>query len=199
MSYNKPVIPKFDFFEPIRNLHKKTPVIKETQFAVQFARAYVTQLKKIHSKSKKHSIAYAREIPINGFGIADLVMVSWNSGKLNSFQKLKSIESFIDCAKPTTRAFEIKLRNWRKCMAQANRYRYFSNTAIAVLPIDKCQAPLKHIETFKKIHVGLWGFSIKSNKITAYFTPKPAKSLNLQHYSKAIKTVNSASKSLPIV
>lgn len=200
MKANKLKIPKYIFFEPINNLKGKASsyVTEETKFTIQFAKAYISQLKSIHSNSKKQSISCAREIPINGFGIADLVTIAWDSNNFKPLERTNNIESFINNANPTIRAFEMKLNNWRKCMTQANRYRYFSNTAIAVLPLNKCPSALEYIETFKKISIGLWGFSPETNKIVPYFTPKISNPLIPKYYNKTIELVKSASRSLPI-
>ncbi len=96
------------------------------------------------------------------------------------------------------RAFEFKISNWRKALMQASRYKFFANVSIVVLPIEKCCSPLKYLNTFKKVSVGLWGFDKNANRIVAYFTPKPNKPIDSKYQIQALELVASVSKSLPI-
>ena len=201
MSNTPTGIPKLKFREPKRNLSGKAslPINKEDQFTIRFARAYLTQFESLHHKTPKTSIACAREIPINGFGIADFVTVAWNANRLPTKSSIKyDSKSFIQSAKPTMRAFEMKLSNWRRAMMQASRYKTFANTSIIVLPAKKCKVPLQYLDTFKKVGIGLWGFSPDSNQIITHFTPKPTKPFDSKYLTCAIKLVAAASKTLPI-
>lgn len=193
-------IPKVRFREPECNLPGRRPgsINAETRFTIKFARAYIKQQMAIHHKSKKNKIECIRQIAINGFGIADMVSVSWGSKKIIN-KPLLSTEEFLYMLKPTIRAFEIKLNNWRKGMTQAHRYRYFANAAILVLPIDRNSNALEHIETFKKIHVGLWSFDPVSKKIFAHFTPRPSSAIEVKHMRRAIQIMANTSRVLPIV
>jgi len=161
-------ISKVKFYEPGNNLPGKTVITKtsENQFAIRFSRTYLNHFESLHHKSSKTSIACAREVQVNGFGIADFVTVAWDSTRLNKRipacashadrSKLDS-EHFITTVRPTIRAFEFKLSNWRRALMQASRYKFFSNVSIVVLPVEKCGSPLKYLNTFKKVRVGLWG------------------------------------------
>ncbi|MDR4509752.1 MAG: hypothetical protein MRJ65_16220 [Candidatus Brocadiaceae bacterium] len=192
-------ISKVNFYEPVNNLPGKTSNQKnsENQVAIQFSCAYLNQFETLHHKSSKTSIACAREVQINGFGIADFVTVAWNTTRLKTLSKLDS-ELFINNARPTMRAFEFKLSNWRRALMRASRYKFFSNVSIVVLPVEKCGTSLKYLDTFKKIRVGLWGYDKNSNRIMNYFTPKPNKAIDSKHQIMALKLIASASKSLPV-
>jgi len=193
-------IPKVIFHEPESNLPGRKPgyISKETHFTIKFARAYIKLHRAIHHRTIKNKAECVRQIAINGFGIADMVSVSWKSNKIKNNQLL-SIEEFLSTFKPTIRAFEIKLSDWRRGITQAHRYRYFANAAILVLPIDRNSNALNHIETFKKIHVGLWSFDPISQRIFSHFTPRPSSAIEMKHMKRAIQIMANTSKALPVV
>lgn len=198
---NKIQIPKLKFYEPRRNLPGKAGhlINAESIFTVKVTQTYLERFKLLHHRSNKTSLVCAREIPINGFGISDLVTVAWDESRLKDSTILYNSEWFINFAKPTIRAFEFKLSNWRRALMQASRYRFFANVSIVVLPIEKCLSPLKYLNTFKKIRVGLWGFDSESNRIITYYTPKPSRPFIRQYHITAVQLVQAATKALPIV
>ncbi len=55
-------------------------------------------------------------------------------------------------------AFEMKLHNWKRALAQAFRYLAFSNISYVVLDHDHVNPALKNIENFKRSNVGLLSF-----------------------------------------
>lgn len=200
-TITKSRIPKTSFFEPRKNLPGKAsdPENDESRFTSRFAGSYLRQFKSLHHKTTKTSIACAMEIPINGFGIADLVTVAWENNDAKASETKYSSDDFIARARPTVRAFEFKLSNWRKALKQATRYNFFSNVATVVLPIEKCFPPLNYLETFKKLRIGLWGFDIATNRIVTYYTPKLSRPFISQYQITAVQLVHSAAKSLPIL
>lgn len=200
-TITKSRIPKTSFFEPRKNLPGKAsePENDESRFTSRFANSYLQQFKNLHHKTTKTSIACAMEIPINGFGIADLVTVAWENNDAEASETKYSSDDFVTRARPTVRAFEFKLSNWRRALMQAIRYKYFANVSIVVLPVEKCEAPLKYIDTFRKIRIGLWGFDPDLNRIVTFYTPKPNKPLDIKYQFQALRIAASAAKSLPIV
>jgi len=150
-------------------------------------------------KLKKKVIVCARQIAVNGFGIADIVAVTWDSNQQRN-ENLLTIDNFMKIYRPTVRAFEIKLNNWRKGLTQTHRYRYFANSAILVLPSNKIPLALKYLDTFKAIHVGLWSFDFYSQSILPYYTPRPSSLLTNKHTKRVIKMLAKTSmKSLPVL
>ncbi len=196
-NYSSVVIPKLKFHEPRHNLPgRKGVATAEDRFTIAFMRAYLKQASTIHSRSRKTTLAFAREIPVNGYGIADLHVVAWDA---MPEEKFPDTESFVRVVRPCTRAFECKLVDWKKAMAQAGRYRFFANQSFVVLPEKACARALPYIDTFRKIKVGLWSFSQETRKITAHHTPRSVSALSEKYYFKAIELVARASKqSLPI-
>jgi len=190
--------PRHRFFHPQRNLPSLSySKSTENYFTLAFTRAYFSNFLKIHNKSKKNLFSFLREVPVNGFGIADLICIAWER-KYNR-RKFESAEDFISVAKPTIRAFETKLSDWKKAITQANRYRYYSNISTVVLPLDNCSAALKYLVSFKKIKVGLWGFDIKTNRIVCYYTPRRSLPIAPRHSIDVINKVEFKTKSLPIL
>lgn len=186
-------IPKSIFFEPCTNLPGKAadPDNDESRFTIKFTHSYLQQFRFLHHKTSKTSIICAREIQINGFGIADLITIAWDPSRINN---APITDDTILITKPTVRAYEFKLSNWRRALMQASRYKYFAHVSTVVLPLEKCDAPLKYLDTFKKIRIGLWGFDVISNKIIPFFSPKPKKPLDLRYQRQALEIVTSVSK-----
>lgn len=52
-------------------------------------------------------------------------------------------------------SFELKLRNWRRALYQATRYRSFSHRVFVVMPAENANTAYKHGETFRKANIGL--------------------------------------------
>jgi hypothetical protein len=190
---------KLRFYEPHRNLpNRKAGNGREARFARQFAGAYAAQFRQIHPRSPDNAIAIAREIPANGYGIADCVAVSWRLSKFRSAGGFIAPDHFFLRVKPTLRAFEVKLRDWRQALRQANRYRFFAHVPIVVLPAERCGPALVYLDTFRLLNVGLWSFAPAANRIVAHFTPRCARPRDIQQALRAIGLVARASKALPV-
>ena len=189
-------VPKLKFSEPRRNLPRHRGLAtEEDRFTIAFARAYVERLPAIHSQSAKSRIAVAREIPVNGYGIADLVAVAWEP----KIRRRKSVEEFLSSGAVTTRAFECKMKDWRAALAQAVRYRYFAHQSIVVLPFAACERALPLLETFKKTRIGLWAFDQLENRIKVFHTPRSSSPKSEKYLVQSVELVHRAtSRSLPI-
>jgi len=192
-------VPKIRFREPERNLpgRRLRSTTAETRFTIQFARAYLSQHVALHHRTDKLATACARQVAINGFGIADLVTVAWKQPVDN--RQPVTADDFIQRTHPTMRAFEVKLNSWRRGMAQAHRYRYFANAAILVLPAEKCESAVPYLDTFRRIRVGLWGFDPGSNRIIVHYTPRPCTPLEPRYQTRAVELVARASRALPVL
>jgi len=189
-------VPKLKFSEPRHNLPgRKGVATAEDRFTIAFARAYTRDFSAVHRKTEKKPLAMAREIPVNGYGIADLVVVCAKPDPA----LYDDAEDFVERVRPSTRAFECKLKDWRAAMIQAVRYRYFAHQAIVVLPPDTCARALEYAETFRLVKVGLWSYDAVSDRIAAHHTPRPAPPKSFRHFLHSIRKVQVASrKALPI-
>ena len=196
MSQNV-IIPKVRFAEPRRNLPGyKGVATTEDRFTIAFARAYLRQVSELHHKANYDSLAFAREVSVNGYGIADIFAVAWLALPNETFP---NTEAFAEVVHPCTRAFECKLGDWRRAVSQALRYRFFAHQAMVVLPESSCANALPFLNTFKKIHIGLWSYSTETDRIRAHYTPRPATPISKRWHLHAIHAVASISTQvLPI-
>jgi len=193
------LIPKLRFSEPVRNLpNHPAGRCAEERMVSRFARTYRAVFPSLHHGTTRTSAALARQIPVNGYGIADLVTVSWEPSSCQDTLALLSAPTFVCQARPVIRAFELKLRDWRKALKQAHRYRFFAHVAIVVLPPESCATALRFLDTFQLLNVGLWSFDSASNRITRHFTPRASQPVDTRYQLKALRLVAKASKALPI-
>lgn len=190
-------VPKFKFSEPQRNLPgRKGIATAEGRFTIAFTHAYLAQAETIHHKAKRDHLAFAREIPVNGYGIADLLVVAWQA---LPDERFPGVDAFVKVTRPCTRAYECKLTDWRRAMSQAARYRFFAHQAFVVLPERTCATALRFLDTFRKIRVGLWSYSTETGRIVAHYTPRTVEPKSIRYYLHAINCVATAStQALPI-
>jgi hypothetical protein len=155
----------------------------EARFAEQFAVAYRDRFTKIHSGTSKSKTLFVRELPVFGNGIPDLLALSW------SHDRALQVTTCLDLEKlnPTVRAFEFKLSDWRKGLMQAHRYKYFSHASILVLPNHKMKSVEPQLDIFRKLRVGLWGFSPETGTIACFYTPRPIKQQIAKYGQRAIR------------
>lgn len=189
-------IPKLKFSEPRHNLPgRKGVATREDRFTIGFARAYGEQFTDIHARSARSESACAREIPVNGYGIADLMVVAWEPG----IGQADSVESFLKSGVVTTRTFECKITDWRSALTQALRYRYFAHQSIVVLPPEACARAARYLDTFRKTKIGLWSFDPNEGRITAHHTPRAATPKSERYHVHAVELVHRATRqALPI-
>jgi hypothetical protein len=194
------LVPKLRFNEPVRNLPSHPAGhCAEEKMVLQFARVYREAFPRLHRGTTRMRAALARQIPVNGYGIADLVAVCWEPVSDDAGTPALDLETFLCEAQPVIRAFELKLRDWRKALKQAHRYRFFAHAAIVVLPPECCALARRFLDTFQALEVGLWSFDAVSGRITSYFTPRPRRPVDTRCQLKALRLVARASKALPIV
>jgi len=181
--------------QPRRNLGPRWNIVDpEAVFADAFVATYDAKYPWLHSGSKRQNRAMAREVPVNGFGIADLVTVS-SDLPLHMW----SVEDRFADLHPTVRAFEFKLSDWRRGMMQAHRYRFFADASILVIPTRKLHLASSFLHTFRSINVGLWGFEQLTGNISMVFTPRPRLPIDMDHRNKAISKVFEATmQDLPV-
>jgi hypothetical protein len=112
------------------------------------------------------------DLDLPGYGIPDLIWISWHSDLNSADATALSYEALRRrLAERRLSAFEIKVSDWRKALLQAQRYRYFADRSIVVVPTNVAQKAIKHIEAFKASRVGLWGIDDDANRIVKYYTP----------------------------
>lgn len=191
------LVPKLKFKEPCRNLPGRNgTATAEDRFTIAFARAYASRFTEIHRGARSNALSLVRQIPINGYGITDLLAVAWPELPCEDFP---DAETFARVVRPTVRAFEMKLSNWRKAMTQASRYKNFAHQAIAVIPTQTGTAAMEYLQTFRRIHVGLWLFDAASADIKPLYTPRPATPRSHRYHIESIqKAARAARPALPV-
>lgn len=86
-------------------------------------------------------------------------------------------------------SIEAKLKNWKRALVQAYKYRTFSRKSYVYMDIDYINAPLENIDEFKKFNVGLAGVS--ETGITVYYEPKEEEPFSEKLYKKALESFES--------
>jgi hypothetical protein len=150
-----------------------------------FSKAYIATV-------APHGIG-GSEFAISNFGIADFVWLHWQhddqDGTALSIEKIKS-----ELAKGKLTAFEMKLTDWRKGLAQAYRYGYFSDRAIVVLPPEAAKLARAELALFRKLNVGVWSFHLATGRIRRHFTPLACEPRNAKAREKALDLLRAALK-----
>ena len=161
-------------FHPQQNLKQvKSP---EAELCISFAQYYKKHFNRIHSNGNSKNTLFLREMPVSESGIADLVVLSWNSPQ--------SIDVPFQI-----RAFELKIADWQSGIVQAFRYKSYSNAAIVVLPVDNIAPALRKKNIFISSGVGLWGFDNVNMTLHRYYTPRPKKPTYLNKRDRLIKSI----------
>ena len=157
----------------------------ESNFARAFEREYFREREGVRMVH--------REFDFAGYGIADLVWVFWPSSDVAGEASAVAIERQLRRLRVS--AFEFKLRDWRKALAQAFRYSYFADTAVVVVPPDVAAVARQAIAEFRRLKVGLWVFDTRSSEINELYTPPQRnKARSTQARQKALASLLSFAK-----
>jgi predicted transcriptional regulator len=78
-------------------------------------------------------------------------------------------------------AIEAKLKNWKRALNQAFRYKWFASKSYVVLDSNFITPALLNIEEFKKYNVGLAEIN-KKGHLKIYFNPKSQKPIDDKMY-----------------
>ena len=156
---------------PRRNLPESVATKRrEANFVGAFGRALMEENQRCYA---------GNGIEVNGYGIPDLVWVSWR--KRPDRDEGMGLEVRRENAPPPRlrlTAFEMKLRDWRSGLVQAYRYSYFADRAVLVLPTPLAKQLAEDLSRFKNAGIGLWGFDAASGVITRLSTPRSSGRVN---------------------
>lgn len=153
----------------------------ESNFLRAFERAYF-------ARSSTAGVA-AGEFSLAGFGIADLVWIGWAREFQSEEFTALSLEKKLN--RRHLFAFEGKIKDWRRALQQAFRYRYFADKAIVVMPQAGAAAALKNFDAFRHACVGFWTFDPNSGVIREHYTPTRIRAFNAEARIKAIRLLTS--------
>ena len=154
----------------------------EANFVIKFMDAYRKQIAPTGVGGKHFALP--------GFGIADFVWIAWRNaissdeGTALSLERLK-----VRLMKHRLTAFEMKLTDWRKGLAQAHRYGHFSDQAVLVVPPKTAQTALENKYLFQHLSVGLWSFDSTSGRIRKLVNPKTCGARNTAARAKAVELI----------
>jgi len=153
-----------------RNLPRSTAGKRgESNFVLAFGRVY---LKRVGRVRRRTSFLSAREFQVSGFGVADFVWYAWRSTPSSQEGSAVEYRTPRRVKVESLLAFEMKLRDWRKALGQAYRYRYFADAAYVILPPETAALAEQHLGIFQRLGVGLWSFDKQSEVIRRIYTPR---------------------------
>lgn len=151
----------------------------EVNFLAKFERTYLAEL-----TETKAGFATGREFALDGFGRADILFMAW--------KQFPQDEDFSALALKNLRltAIEAKLKDWRKGLMQASRYRFFANRSVLVLPPATTAVAVTFLDTFKALNVGLWEFDPDTHRLRKHFTPRMGRPLNSKARERAVHLIS---------
>lgn len=151
----------------------------ESNFLRSFERAYFARACAAGVTTGEFSLA--------GFGIADLVWISW--ARKSQPEEFTALSFAKKLNRRRLFAFEGKIKDWRRALQQAFRYRYFADKAIVVMPHAYSAAALKNLDAFRHACVGFWTFDTTTGVIREHYTPTRIRAFNAEARSKAIRVL----------
>jgi len=96
--------------------------------------------------------------------------------KKNHYQISKSYKPILE----TVISAEAKLRDWQRALAQAYRYKRFSNFAFVLLPSSSAGPAIKNMDLFKRYGIGL--VTIGSTGVELHFCPPRRDRLSIEGF-----------------
>ncbi len=79
---------------------------------------------------------------------------------------------------------ELKLKNWKRALAQAYKYKSFSDISYVCMDEGNINSVLKHLDMFKKYNIGLITIS-KNKKVKIFYKPNITEPYVKALYEKA--------------
>ncbi len=79
---------------------------------------------------------------------------------------------------------ELKLKNWKRALAQAYKYKSFSDISYVCMDESNIDVVLKHLDMFEKYDIGLITIS-KNKKVNILFKPNATEPYAKDLYKKA--------------
>jgi hypothetical protein len=148
---------------------------KLTSDELKFSKVFIKSLKLEIDEKKLINYILGSELNLNGYGIADLALLEQWPIKNTKKKSKRNILT----------VFEVKIKDWRKALKQAYRYKYYSHKSIIVMPDYNVDRAIKNLSTFKILQIGLWVFSESSNSLRKIYTPKVQKPFSKLALTKA--------------
>ena len=148
----------------------------ELKLSRNIVRKLLSEIKRKNVKRYK----LGSELNLNGYGIADLVLLEyWSVKNLKRLSQKKFLT-----------VFEIKIRDWRKALKQAYRYKYYSHKSIVILPDYNSNRAISQIKVFESLGIGLWLYNEENDSFLKVYTPRIHKPFSKLAYQKALSMLN---------
>jgi hypothetical protein len=135
----------------------------------------------------RDGILYQRTEVRGLFGIPDLLAVQAPRPLAKRRTALNSI------------AFEMKLSDWRRGLAQAFRYRSFATFSILVLDNTRTKSAVANADRFRRANIGLIGLNVDGS-YDVYVWPEPEKPFSKRLHAamaEIVRTETSATDHSP--
>ena len=84
---------------------------------------------------------------------------------------------------------ELKLKNWKRALAQAYKYKSFSDISYVCMDESNIDSVLKHLDMFEKYNIGLITIS-KNKKVKIVYKPSATEPYAKDLYTKATLKFN---------
>lgn len=119
--------------------------------------------------------------------------------KIDYITELVGVDGIPDCVvfEKTSKniryviSYELKLKNWKRAMNQAFRYKLFSNEVYVVMDKKYIHSAIKNIDKFYHYNIGLASFSCKGD-LFVHYEPEAHKPFSLaffkMFYQQLLKT-----------
>lgn len=105
------------------------------------------------------------------FGIPDFVFIEKNNQYINHII-----------------AIELKLKNWKKALIQAFKYRNFANQSYVIIDEKNLSNAVKNIDNFKQSNIGLASFN-KNKELRIHFYPNSNDPFSVYYKEKLINSI----------
>jgi hypothetical protein len=182
LTTSTPRVIRFGAHNTRRNLPAVSSAKRgESNFLARFERAYFAH----ETGLVGHELVAGREFGLDGYGRADVLWIAWKQAPDATDFSALALSRRIHVT-----AIEAKLKDWRKGLQQAARYRYFANRALLVVPPATARVALNYLSTFRELNVGLWEFDPETGRIFKHTTPRQRRALNERARERAIRIIH---------
>ena len=86
-------------------------------------------------------------------------------------------------------AFELKVRDWRRALYQASRYKTFAHRSSVVVAERFSGPAAKSLDRFRRLRVGLYALSTETGELRALVLPRKREPLSRFHYLYALGAI----------
>ncbi|MDA3886359.1 MAG: hypothetical protein PF638_12260 [Candidatus Delongbacteria bacterium] len=85
-------------------------------------------------------------------------------------------------------AIELKLKNWKRALIQAFKYKSFANNSIVVIDANYMHRALKNIDEFKRYKIGLASFS-KDKDFVIHYLPETTSPFSASYQAVIVNNI----------